>query len=146
MEFFFRDNSMVSFLIAFGFLCLQDTGVDSRSVIGTLGGIILILTIWCIWTSWRYQEPSNAEKPKRTTLTFEEDRVKQKEKGFTFTRKVDSDTKSQPTKRPLRRFRTLSSLTTTLKHPFKKLRRDTSKREVDESTNIGENEGEKSSS
>ena len=85
---FFRD-SMVSFLIAFGFMCLQDSDATTRSVIATLGGIILILIIWCIWALWRNQEPYNADTPnnlKRTTLTFEEDRVKLKRKGFTFRR------------------------------------------------------------
>jgi hypothetical protein len=129
---FFRDNSMVSFLIAFGFLCIQGSGVSTRSVIVILCGIILILTFWCIWTSWRNPEPSNSKpnaKPKRTTLTFEEERVKQKEKGFTFTRK-NSDTKSQPTGTKLPdRSSTLSSSFTTA---MKKLRRDSSKKAVEE--------------
>ena len=112
---------MVSFVIAFGFLCLQDSGVDTRSVIATLCGIILILTFWCIWTSWRKQAPSNADKPERTTLTFEEDHAKRKKKGFKFKRE-DSDTlsqvDSQPTERSKPRSMTLS-LTTVLKLPFK---------------------------
>ena len=113
---FFRD-SILSFLIAFGFMCLQNSDVVTRSVIATLGGIILILIIWCIWASWRNQEPSNADKPnKRTTLTFEEDHVKSKEKGFTFMRD-DLETKSQPTMRPNR---TLLFMKTTLNIPFQK--------------------------
>ena len=124
---------MVDFLIAFGFMCLQNSGVVTRSIIATLCGIILIPTFWCIWRSWRNnQEPSNAEEPNRTTLTFEEDRVKSKEKGFTFMRD-DSDTKSQPTIRPKRRSRTLSFMTNTLKVPFQKLRRDSSKKVVEDS-------------
>ena len=116
---------MVSFLIAFGFTCLQDSGVATRSVIATLCGIILILTFWCIWTSWKSQDPSDAEKPKRTILTFEEGHAKQK--GFKF-RRADSDTtESQPTKRP-----SLESLKTTLKAPFKKFRRGNSKKAVEE--------------
>jgi len=122
---------MVSFLIAFGFLCLQDASIATRAVIAVLFGIILILTFWCIWTSWRRnQEPSNAEEPNRTTLTFEEDHAKQKEKGFRFKR-VDSDTKSQLSKRA-----TLSSLTTTLELPFKKFRRDSSTEAVEESIEL----------
>ena len=119
---------MVSFLIAFGFTCLQDSGVATRSVIATLCGIILILTVWCIWTSWKSQDPSDAEKPKRTILTFEEGHAKQK--GFKF-RRADSDdsdtTKSKPTKLP-----SLESLKTTLKAPFKKFRRGNSKKAAEE--------------
>jgi len=133
---------MVSFLMAFAFMCLQDSGVATRSVILTLCGIILILIVWCIWTSWKKQESSNADKPKRTTLTFEEDHAKRKQKSFEFTRD-DSDTKPQPTKRPARRrSMTLSSLTTTLTVPLKKFRRNSSKNTVVEPVD----ETEKSSS
>ena len=110
---YFRNNSIVSLLIAFGFMCLQDSGVATLSVVGTLWGIMLILTFWCIWTSWtrRYDEPREADQPKRTILTFEEDHTKRKEKGFKFKRE-DSETKPQPTGRPKRRL------------PFKKFRHD----------------------
>jgi len=114
---------MVSFLIAFGFMCIQDSGVATRSVIYTLCGIILILTIWCIWTSWANQELSNGEEPKRTILTFEEDHAKRKEKGFTF-RREDLDTSKLQPERPPRRSRTLSTLTSALRVPFRKLRCD----------------------
>jgi len=127
---------MVSFLIAFGFLCLQDTGIAPRSVIVILCGIIFILTSWCIWTSWRNQEPSNADEPKRTTLTFEEDHAKRREKGFKFKRD-DSDTTTTPQAR--RRSKTLGSLKTTLKVPLDKLRRNSSKK-VDSESTIDENE------
>jgi hypothetical protein len=122
---------MVSFLIAFGFMCLQDTGVDTRSVIVILGGIILILTFWCIWTAWKNQEPSNADEPKPTaTLTFEEDHVK-REKGFKFRREGSDTTKLEPQPKLLtRRSRTLSFMATTLKAPFEKLRRGRSKKVV----------------
>ena len=106
-----RDNSIVSFLIAFGFMCLQDSGVATRSVIAILWGTILILTFWCIWTLWSKQEPSCADKPKRRILTFEEDHVR-KEKGFKFTREESDITKSQLNKRQVLRSRTLSSLKT----------------------------------
>ena len=131
----FRD-SMMSFLMAFGFMCLQNSGVPTLSIIGTLCGVILILTVWCIWTSWRKQEPSNADKPKRTTLTFEEDHAKQKSKGFEFTRDDchDSDTKPKTIKRlALRSVTKWSSWTTTLKLPLEKFRRGTSKIAVEES-------------
>ena len=82
----FRDNSVVFFLIAFGFMCLQNSGVAARSVIVTVCGIILILAFWCIWTSRRKREPSNADGPKRTTLNFEEELAKRKKKGFIFKR------------------------------------------------------------
>ena len=137
---------MVSFLMAFGFMCLQDSDVATRSVIATLLGIILILIFWCIWTSWRKQEPSKSDKPERTTLTFEEEHAKRKTKGFTFKRLgEDSDTtKTQPTKRP-KRSRTLSSFKTSLKKvPFNKLRCDSSKKAVEEI--IDESEKEKPSS
>lgn len=124
---------MVSFLIAFGFMCLQDSGIATRSVIAILCGIILILTFWSIWTSWKNQEPSNADEPKRTTLTFEEDNAKRKKKGFKFRREDSDNTNPQPNRRPARRSRTLSTLATSLKVPFKKLRRDSSKKEVEES-------------
>ena len=116
--FFFRDNSMVDFSIAFGFMCLQDSGVATRSIIATVCGIILILTFWCIWTSWRNQKSSSkVDKPKQMTLTFEEDCVKYKEKGFTFTREKNSDINSQPTKLPKLRSRN----TSTMKTDFKKI-------------------------
>ena len=130
--YFFCDNSMVDFLIAFGFMCLQDSGIATRTIIATVCGIILILTFWCIWTSWRNQESCSADIPGRTTLTFEEDRVKDKEKGFTFTRE-NSDIKSQPAKRPKLRSRTLSTMKTALKVPLQKLRRGSSKKVVEDS-------------
>ena len=116
---------MVSFLIAFGFTCLQDSNVATRSVIATLCGIIMILTVWCIWTSWKNQDPSDAEETKRTILTFEEDHAKQK--GFKFSRADSDTTKSKPSKRP-----SLESLKTTLKAPFKKFRRGNSKKAAEE--------------
>jgi len=139
--------SMVSFLMAFGFMCLQDSDVTALSVIGTLLGILLILTFWCIWTSWRNQEPSpKADKPERTTLTFEEDHAKRKKKGFTFKREDSDATKAQPTKRR-KRSRTLSSFTTPLKVPFNKLRCDSWKKAVEEPEIIvDESEKEKPSS
>ena len=136
---------MVCFLLAFGFMCLQGSGIPTRSIIATLCGVILILTAWCVWTSWRDPESSDADGPKRTTtLTFEEEHAKQK--GFKFTREnSESDTtKPQPptvTERPAaRRSMTLSSLAPTLKlpSPLKKIRRDTSITAVDESIELDE--------
>ena len=122
---------MVSFLIAFGFLCLQDSGVDTRSVIAILFGIILILTFWCIWTSWRKQEPSNADKPERTTLTFEEDHATRKKKGFKFKREEESDNKSEVDSQPAEPSRLRSMTLSLMELPFK-FRRDSSKKGVDE--------------
>ena len=144
----FRDNSMVSFLIAFGFMCLQDSGVSTRSVVGTLCGLILILTFWCILTSWKnWGNERSSDKSDRTTLTFEEDHAKRKEKGFKFKREgsvTESQVDSQPTERPRPRSTTLS-LTTALELPFKKLRRDSSKKEVEEE-DIDDKISDKSSS
>jgi hypothetical protein len=128
----FCANSMVSFLMAFGFTCLQNSGVATRSVIAALCGIIFILTFWCIWTSWRNQEASDVSEPKRTILTFEEDHAKRKGKGFKFTREDLDTTKSPPTKRPVT---TTPSpvLDDRLKVPFTKLRRHSSKKADEES-------------
>ena len=130
--------SMVSFLMAFGFMCLQNSDFITCSVIGTLCGIILILTVWCIWTSWRKQESSKADKPKLTTLnlTFEEDHAKLKQKGFEFTREESdtsdtSDTSQQPTERSASRSMTLSSL-----NPLKIFWHDTSKKVVEDEESI----------
>jgi len=130
---------MVSFLIAFWFESLQDSSAAARSVVMTVCGVILILIVWCIKTSWEKEEPSN-DTPQRTTLTFEEDHAKIKPKDFAFIR---TTTKPRPIKRPARRRSTLSSLSATLKAPLQKIRRGTSKTMVEVSTI---NEKEKSSS
>ena len=125
---------MVSFLMAFGFMSLQNSDFITCSVIGALCGVILILTVWCIWTSWRKQESSEADKPKRTslTLTFEEDHAKIKQKGFEFMRSVSEDldtSKQQPTERS-------ASRSMSFTNPLKKLRRDTSKKSVEDEESI----------
>ena len=132
----FSLHSMVSFLIAFWFSCLQDSSPATRSVVVTVCGVVLILIVWCIRTSWEEEEPSNA-KPQQTTLTFEEDHAKIKPKRFEFRR---TTTKPHPIKRPVRRRSTLLS---TLKAPLQKIRRGTSKTMVEVSTI---NEKEKPSS
>jgi len=130
---------MVSFLIAFWFESLQDSSAATRSVVVTVCGVVLILIVWCIRTSWEEEEPCNAQL-QQTTLTFEEDHAKRKPKGFAFTR---TTTTPHPIKRPARRRSTLLSLTATLKAPLQKIRRGTSKTIVEVSTI---NEKEKSSS
>jgi hypothetical protein len=123
-------DSMVYFLIAFWFMCLQNSSIATRSIIVTVCGVLLILTVWCIRTSWEEQPPPNADEPKRTTFSFEEDHAKQKSKGFRFKRDT---VEPKPAKRPARRRSTLlSDLKTTWK---RKIRRDTSKTTVDASIN-----------
>ena len=129
-------DSMVCFLIAFWFMCLQDSSTATRSIIVIVCGVLLILTVWCIWTSWEEQPPSNADEPKRTTFSFEEDHAKLKPKDFQFKRDTNEP---KPTRRPARRGSTLlSDLKTTWK---RNIRRDTSKTTV----NVSMNEKEKSS-
>jgi hypothetical protein len=124
---------MVSFLVAFWFSCLQDSSAATRSVVVTVCGVILILIVWCIRTSWEEQEPCNAQLH-QTTLTFEEEHAKMKPKGFEFRR---TSTKPHPIRRPARR---RSTLIASLKE---KIRRGTSKTMVEVSS---VNEKEKSSS
>ena len=70
--------------MAFWFMCLWDSGAATRSVVAIVCGAILILTVWCIWTSWEKQPPSDAASPDEL-LSFEKDTT-QKTKGFKFER------------------------------------------------------------
>lgn len=90
---------MVSFLMAFWFMCLQGSGAVTRSVIATVSSIILILITWCIWTSWEKEPPSDAEDPEEN-LSFEVDADKKKWKGFTFMKDTTTATTPQPTEYP----------------------------------------------
>jgi len=120
---------MVSFLIAFWFMCLQDSNAATRSVVVTVCGVLLILIVWCICTSWEEQEPGNEENLKQTTLSFEEAHAKPGPKGFKFEREAEPQAKA--IKRPIRRRSTLSALRATLKAPLNKIRRGTSKTVVE---------------
>ena len=105
---------MVFFLVAFLLTCLQDSGPATRSVIVTVSSLILILTIWCIWTSWEQQAPCNAEHVE-DSLSFEKEHAKKRLKGFKFER----DTPPSPPL-PSRSMTLLSKLP---KLPFNRLRR-----------------------
>jgi len=74
--------SMVSFLVAFLLMCLVDSGIVARSVIGPLCGIIAVLIVLCIWSSWEKQPASDAETPENS-LSFEDD-SEERSKNFTF--------------------------------------------------------------
>ncbi|KAF8799769.1 hypothetical protein BYT27DRAFT_7201001 [Phlegmacium glaucopus] len=76
---------MVSFLMAFWFMCLVGSGVATRSVVGTVWIMLLGLITWCIWTAWEKKLPSDADTPDEN-LSFEEDPDRQKGKRFTFER------------------------------------------------------------
>lgn len=73
---------MVSFLVAFLLMCLVDSGIVARSVIGPLCGIIAVLIVLCIWSSWEKQPASDAETPENS-LSFEYD-SEERSKNFTF--------------------------------------------------------------
>ncbi|KAF8814748.1 hypothetical protein BYT27DRAFT_7205702 [Phlegmacium glaucopus] len=76
--------SMVSFLVSFLLLCLQNSGIVVRCIIGSLSGVIAVLTAWCIWTSWEEHPPSDAETPE-DSLPFEnDDDYEERPKKFTF--------------------------------------------------------------
>lgn len=86
---------MVSFLVAFLFLCFQDSSTAIRAVIGSLGVAITVLIVWCIWTSWEKPPDSDAESPE-DLLSFERDNESEdRPKGFTFEVVV-----SEPTETP----------------------------------------------
>ena len=125
---------MVFFLVAFLLTCLQDSGPATRSVIVTVSGLILILTIWCIWTSWEQQAPSNAEHVE-DSLSFEKEHAKKRLKGFKFER----DTRPPSPPLPSRSMTLLSKLP---KLAFNRLRRsqtgDSFKTAVENSESVDE--------
>ncbi|KDR80110.1 hypothetical protein GALMADRAFT_242351 [Galerina marginata CBS 339.88] len=43
---------MVSFLAAFGFMCFQNSSIQTRAVVGPFFVIVLILIFWCMCTLW----------------------------------------------------------------------------------------------
>jgi Ca2+/Na+ antiporter len=52
--------SIVSFLIAFFFMCFQDSSTATRILVGLLCAAVAILVGWCVWTIWerrREEEP-----------------------------------------------------------------------------------------
>jgi len=76
--------SMVAFLVAFLFLCFEDSDIMTISLIGPLGGVITILVVWCVWTSWEKHPVSDAQ-PSEKLLSFEEDDdSEERSKKFTF--------------------------------------------------------------
>ena len=76
--------SMVSFLTAFLFMCLQDSTTVARSIIASLSGVIAVLIAWCISTSWEKHPDSDAKKP-QGSLPFERhDGSEEKSNKFTF--------------------------------------------------------------
>nr|GAT46161.1 predicted protein [Mycena chlorophos] len=44
--------SMVSFLIAFLFMCLQDADIQTRVVVAIMSGTVLALILWCVVEGW----------------------------------------------------------------------------------------------
>jgi hypothetical protein len=74
---------MVSFLVAFLLLCFEDLNIVTVSLIGPLSGVISILVVWCIWTSWEGHPVSDAH-PCERSLSFEEDESEERPKKFTF--------------------------------------------------------------
>ena len=80
----FINVSMVSFLVAFLFLCFEDSNIVTLSLIGSLSGVITVLVAWCIWTSWEKHPVSDAE-PSEKLLSFEEDDdSEERQKRFSF--------------------------------------------------------------
>lgn len=76
--------SMVSFLAAFLLVCFQDSSTVVWSLIGSLCGVIAVLTAWCIWTSWE-AHPACDAKPTEESLSFEENNnSEERPKNFTF--------------------------------------------------------------
>ncbi|KAF8814751.1 hypothetical protein BYT27DRAFT_7334287 [Phlegmacium glaucopus] len=76
--------SMVSFLTAFLLMCLQNSGIVDRTIIGSLSGVIAVLIAWSIWTTREKQLASDAKAPDEL-LSFEQDDDSEKiSKKFTF--------------------------------------------------------------
>ena len=75
---------MISFLVAFLLLCFEDSNIITLTFIGSLSGLITVLVIWCIWTSWEKHPHSDAQ-PSEKLLSFEEDDgSEERSKKFTF--------------------------------------------------------------
>ena len=108
---------MISFLIAFWFSCLQDSGAPTRAVVAGVCGVILILVAWCIWRSWE-EEPASDAKTPDVHLSFEKDYAKRKPKRFRFERIGETSPQHSP-QDPVRRSTTLS-WPTTLMAAFKR--------------------------
>ena len=77
--------SMASFLVAFLLLCFEDSSTVTLSLIGSLSGVIAVIVVWCIWTSWEKHPISDAQ-PSEKSLSFEgdEDDSEERPKKFVF--------------------------------------------------------------
>ena len=75
--------SMVSFLVAFLILCFEGSDIVTRILIGSLSGVITVLVVWCIWTSWK-EHPASDAQPCEKSLSFEDDDSEERSKNFTF--------------------------------------------------------------
>ena len=64
--------SMASFLIAFLLLCFEGSSVVTLSLIGSLSGVIAVIVVWCIWTSWEKHPIPDAQSSEKS-LSFEGD-------------------------------------------------------------------------
>ena len=113
--------STTSFLTAF--MCLQDSGSATRSVVVTVCFIIMILIVWCIWMSWEKAPESDAIED---DATFKVDHAKQKSRGLTFDTAIPQ--------KPAEYQRRSTILSWSPPFPLN-IRGDTSKTEVEESEN-----------
>ena len=95
--FFSRDNSMVSFLIAFGFMCLQNSGrCYSLCYCDTVRyNLVSLLLV--------HMDVMEKSRATHCQCRVTDDKPTLKPKGFNFTR-VNLDTKPSSIKRPTRTF------------------------------------------
>jgi len=47
--------SIILFLLAFFFMCFQDSSTVTRILVGSVSAAIAILVGWCVWTTWVHQ-------------------------------------------------------------------------------------------
>jgi hypothetical protein len=63
--------SIILFLVAFFFICFQDSSAATRIPVGSLCAAVGILVSWCVWTTWerRREEqpiPAFADEEEKT--------------------------------------------------------------------------------
>ena len=76
--------SMASFLVAFLVLCFEGSSTVTHSLIGSLSGVIGVIIVWCIWTSWEKHPISNAQPEKSLSFEGDDDDSEERPKKFTF--------------------------------------------------------------
>ncbi|KAF8190343.1 hypothetical protein K438DRAFT_922970 [Mycena galopus ATCC 62051] len=48
--------SMVSFLVAFSFMCFQKSNLLTRTLVGVVWTVVAVLILWCVFNSWEQSD------------------------------------------------------------------------------------------